>query len=573
MTSAIHRARRRSALVAVAAGLTLFVTTTPADANAPAAKGKPTCETPAARDEPPCNPYLPASPWGASHRNSYAQASSPFPGLRDDDVRTQHLDLPGTPIQTQFSSRYRDGGRAAWGSLVDFQDRHMLFKADARTGSLIDLYIPAEREKSPPATGGGGISGAYNILGRSGHFIVPRQRSIEVFGDSRAGVRSSRIRLLKRYELPARAFCRDDDRIAGATMTFDGSVAFATEQGVVGTLPRLPRQMTNANLRILSVNGAKCADASVPEDRLEEVSNSIAADEDGGIYVVTSQRMRRIDHDAARNRLTSAWSAPYEAGSSQSAIRLGVGSGSTPTVMGTGRQDKFVAITDGRDLMHMNLFWRGRVPADWKGLGGGRSRRMACDYPVRFGDRNATASLSEQSIAVRGNATFHVNNLLDYDFSGIGEGPFRSALAALRGGDPKAAPHGAERIDWNPRTRKCHSVWANRKVSIPNAIPSMSSESGLAYGAGQRNGAWGVEALDWRTGRSRFFARARPHRCSDTVMGYLDRSVPRSVSGPLLAELPNSCENSFYAATEVGPGGTIWTGTFNGLTIYRPSRG
>ena len=267
-------------------------------------------------------------------------------------------------------------------------------------------------------------------------------------------------------------------------MTYDGYVAFATEQGVAGTIPRRPARMTNANVRTISFNGARCRNAAVPTERLEEVSNSVAADEDGGIYVVTSKRMRRIDHHARRNRLTSTWSARYEPGSGQSAIRLGLGSGSTPTVMGVGRQDRFVVITDGRDLMHVNLFWRDRIPRDWRGLGEGRPRRMACDYPVRFGDPRARFSLSEQSVNVRGYATFHVNNLLDYDFTGIPDGPLLNSLAALRGGDPQAAPYGGERIDWNPRRRRCVSRWANPLVSIPDAIPSMSAAAGLAYGSG-----------------------------------------------------------------------------------------
>jgi hypothetical protein len=107
-------------------------------------------------------------------------------------------------------------------------------------------------------------------------------------------------------------------------------------------------------------------------------------------------------------------------------------------------------------------------------------------------------------------------------------------------------------------------------VSIPNGIPAMSSGTGLAYGIGQRNGRWGVEALDWQTGRSRFFARAEPHSCSAVALGYLDTAGVRSIFDPVLAELPQSCENPAYAATEIGPGGTIWTGTFLGLTIYRP---
>jgi hypothetical protein len=536
----------------------------PAGANA-------SCEQVEAKHEPPCNPALPDSPWSVSHRNSYAQASSPFPGLESPKVITKHVDLPGIPIQLQFSDRYEEGGRVVWGSLLSANDHQGVFKLNGRTGRIIDVYIPAEREEDPPPSTVGSISGAYNLLDRDGHFIVPRGRYIDVFHDSVAGDRDSPIELRKRYQLPDSAFCGEADRVAGATMTFDNYVAFVTEEGMVNTIPRRPAGMRDANLRTFSINGEKCADPDVAPEDLEEISNSIAADEDGGIYVVTSKRMRRFDHDADANALTSAWSAPYNPGSEQSEIRLGAGSGSTPTLMGTGKQDKLVAISDGQDLMHVDLFWRDGIPKDWDGMGGDRPRRMACEFPVTFGDPDAETSLSEQSLTVRGYATFNVQNLLNYDDFPDGIPPAaRNVLAALRGGDPEAAPYGAERIDWNPRKRKCESKWANEEVSIPNGIPTMSAASGLAYGIGQRDGFWGLEALDWRTGESEFFARASEEPCSDRAIGYVKVTPAYPIFGPVLDELSRSCENSTYAATEIGPGGTIWSGTFLGVSLYRP---
>jgi hypothetical protein len=541
---------------------------------APAPSSAARCKQPKAKGEPPCNPALPDSPWGATHRNGYAQASSPYRGLERAAVETTHLDLPGIPIAIQFSGRYPDGGRVAWGSLLDAADSRVLFKVDVETGELIDLYDPAEREQGGSSSGVGGITGAYNVLDRRGRFIVPRTRSIDVYGDARRNKRDSRIDRRRAYQLPGRAFCGPDDRLVGATMTYDGFIAFATERGVVGTVPRQPGRMRDSRLRTLSLNGSRCDDPGIDVSRLETVSNSIAADERGGIYVVTSKRMRRINHDADRNRLESAWASRYDTGSEDvDEIRLGAGSGSTPSLMGTGRgRDKFVAITDGQELMHMNLFWRGRVPRKWKGLGDGRQRRMACEYPVRFGDPNATSSLSEQSIAVRGYGTLHVNNLLDYEFPPSLPMLLLNSLAALRGGDPAAAPYGVERIDWDRRRQRCHSVWANPEVSVPNGVPSISKRSGLAYGIGQRDGKWGVEGLDWKRGRSRFFARASDQECSQQAADYLVQGGLSAIFSPIIAELPRSCQNSHYAATEVGPGRSIWTGTFLGLTIYEPRR-
>ncbi len=370
--------------------------------------------------------------------------------------------------------------------------------------------------------------------------------------------------------LPESALCGADDKLVGAAMTYDGYIAFATENGVVGTIPRRPAEMNRRNLRTVSLNGdAACAAADDPGADLQTVSNNIAADENGGIYVVTSKRMVRVQHHPRSGALDVRWSSPYNAGSDVSEIRLGEGSGSTPTLMGTGRgQDKFVVITDGQDLMHLDLFWRNGVPRDWKGLGGEHPRRMACEYPVTFGDPDAQVSLSEQSVAVRGYGTLNVNNLLDYEFPDGLPAVLVNALAALRGGDPAATPHGAERIDWNPRSRRCRSVWSNSRVSIPNGIPSISAPSKLAYGIRLKGGEWGVGGLRWRNGRSSFFAPSPGGPCSDTAIGYLADSGTLPVLGPVIDELPNSCENSFYAATEVGPKRSIWTGTFLGLTRY-----
>jgi hypothetical protein len=508
------------------------------------------CRQPKGKWEPPCNPALAQSPWSGSHRASYAQASSPYRGIESADVRAQHIDLPGIPISIQFSSKYDDGGRVAWGSLIDGADRRGLFKVDAETGEVIDIYVPAERESEPPpASGAAGITGAYNMLDRSDRFIVPRLTWFDIYADARRGEADSPIELRKRFVLPDSALCGTGDKLVGAVMTYDGYIAFATENGVVGTIPRQPAKMSQGNLRTISLNGAAaCANADDPDADLQTVSNNIAADENGGIYIVTSKRMVRVNHDPRSGELDRAWSAPYDAGSEVSEIRLGQGSGSTPTLMGTGRkQDKFVVITDGQDLMHQDLFWRNGIPKDWEGMGGDRPRRMACEYPVDFGDADAEASLSEQSVLL-------------------------NALAALRGGDPAAAPHGVERIDWNPRTQRCRSVWANPRVSIPNGIPSVSQRSGLFYGIRLKGGEWGVGGLDAATGESEFFAPSPGGPCSETAIGYLEMSGTLPILGPIIEELPNSCENSFYAATEIGPKRSIWTGTFLGLTRYVQKR-
>lgn len=527
-----HWVRRTVIVAALAVG----VLSAPA-----AAAAAPTCLTPVAADgfEPPCNPFLSSPSWAGSHRNSYAQASSPYPAPRAGDaVRFQHTaGVLGVPLIFTFTEPYADGGRAAWASTVATPDGRYVYKVDTRTGQVIARY---GLENEPERPGLGGVSGAYSILDRDNHLIVGRDRSLDVYGDAVPGQRFSKIAHLKRFTFPDSALCGPEDKLVGATMLFDGRVAFASQLGVVGTIPREPDRMTAANLVTTSINGDKCATATAGDKGLDQVSNSIAADERGGIFVVTSKGMYRYDWDGIR--LAKGWQAPYQIGAGGTGARIGDGSGSTPTLMGTSpKQDRFVVITDGAKLMHLDLFWRDEIPADWKGLPG-KDRRLACEVPVTFGDPNATESQNEQSVLVRGYASVIPNNQLKNDsaFSDL-PGNTRLVAAALAGGDPGNAPHGVERIDWNPKTRTCSPRWANRDISLPNGIPSMSTQTGLMYGIGQRGGVWGLEGLDFDTGASKLRV--------DT-----DKSAD---------------ENSAYAATTIGPDGAIWTGTLLGYTIFR----
>jgi len=71
----------------------------------------------------------------------------------------------------------------------------------------------------------------------------------------------------------------------------------------------------------------------------------------------------------------------------------------------------------------------------------------------------------------------------------------------------------------------------------------MSTETGLIYCIGQRNAAWTLEAITWDSGESAFFYEMTPRER----------------------------ENSFYAATEIGPNSCIYTGTLFGVSQFRPA--
>lgn len=478
--------------------------------------------------EPPCNPHLAESIWAANHRNSYAQASSPAPGPTGPPERidVHHEGIEAAPIILTFSAPYPDGGYAVWGSTVGATGQ--VFKLDPDTFRMIATAQPEGGRQSP------GFSGAYNILDRENRLISTFERSLVVYGDVDPGDRHSAIEVVQQLELPAELLCQPDDEIiVGINMTYDGHVAFATSHGTVGVVPRQPEDMTADNVHVLSLNGDRCGGS----DELEMIANTIATDEDGGIYVITSEALYRIDQDGGD--LAESWRVAYDV-ERDSGGSLGPGSGASPTLMGTRPDDdRFVVIYDDAQVFHHLLVWRDEIPSDWPGLPG-EDRRVACKVPVDFGTGDAEA-WSEQSPLVRGYATLLVNDRLQADpvLEHVPSGG--AAGNQLTGNVPGNEPRGVARIDWDPESRTCATVWERPDVAIPNTIPTMSAGTGAFYGIGARDGMWTLESLDWDTGGTLFSVTTSPWPTS----------------------------NSFWAASTVGPDRSIYVGTFGGVTRFQ----
>lgn len=528
------------------------------------------CLTPLAPGEPLCSEAFGDSVWSASHRSSYAQGSSPFAGPTEAATATsEHLELngAGVPVILSFTAPYEDGGRAVWSTVTGLGNP--IIKIDHQTFEIIDTYVPSDREENPPMIKLG-VSGAYTAIDAQNRFIAGRTRFVSFFRDSVKGDRSSPIELDKRIFIPDELFCNEDDAIAGMSLTYDGRIAFATEFGNLFVIAADADPDDLGDIPLVSAN-ADCETAEI--DELEIVSNSVAIDESGGIYMVTSEAMYRYDWDGIS--LTQAWRAEYDSSAEPpSPIRLGPGSGATPSLMGTNTaDDRFVVITDGEAVMSLVLFWRDEIPDGWEPIAPGKDPRIACEIPVLFGDPDTTLSVSEQSVAVRGYSAVVVSNVLtnptvnppsNSPFAGIAQ----NLVSALEGGIPEKAPFGLERIDWDPDTRSCTSVWSNSDISVPNGIPSISEASQMVYGLGQRDGQWGLEGLDLATGDSRLWVEGGPGTCPPSL-AEVAALLPGAAE--VLAMVPDSCENSGYSATTIGPDGMVYSGTIAGVSRYIPA--
>lgn len=66
---------------------------------------------------------------------------------------------------------------------------------------------------------------------------------------------------------------------------------------------------------------------------------------------------------------------------------------------------------------------------------------------------------------------------------------------------------GVEQFEIDPQTLEVSSVWGNPNVSCTSSIPVMSEDDETFYCIGKRDEGknFSLEALDWKTGESKFF--------------------------------------------------------------------
>ena len=270
----------------------------------------------------------------------------------------------------------------------------------------------------------------------------------------------------------------------GLAMTYDGHLVVVTTKGV-GVLNR-DLSGTPSQIRF----GAD-----------EVVSNSIAVDRDGGIYVASDKLMRKIVWTGSKlsdAEADGAWSAPYDTGEQPPSVKFGTGTGSTPTLMGFGDDaDKLVVITDGSDQMKLVAFWRDGIPEGFTQQPGTKSNRIAGEIPVTAGLSPLPKFVqSEQSVVVDGYGAFVVNNIRP-------QGDPDRLVDVLAGGPVLEPPHGMQRFQWDPAKHAWSSVWARGDVVATSMVPGASSQSGMVMVNGYtKTDGWEVTGLDWKTGET-----------------------------------------------------------------------
>ena len=420
--------------------------------------------------------------------------------------------------------------------------------------------------------------GAYSLVDIDNIFYTTYPERIEAYTDSIPGDSTSApVRLPNVVLLPKKASAKPNAYFRGLSMTHDGYLIFATSNGFIGAVDRhsmetvavldlaeaIPTEKSSkfsenfsSNLRQNNPGVTFNIDDITKE---VEISNNIAVDEKGGIYVVTSKAMNRIQWEpkdysteftdggniglGVGGRLFLDWSTPYKTSETLITGRLGRGSGTSPTIIGNPNSRQFVCIGDGSTMMNVNFFDTA-------------TGELAGSHPVTFGDPNAITSTTEQSLVGYEYKIMVTNNNYRSDttlqrffaspFVDMNE-EFIAALPVVLGDAPK----GLEQFEINPITNEVKSVWTNKDISIPNGISILSIPNRIVYGIGKRDSTnnngnnnlngWTLEGVNWDTG--------------ETLL-----TVPygRGV-----------VKNSFYAGAEIGPDGEIISGTLGGLVRFR----
>lgn len=325
--------------------------------------------------------------------------------------------------------------------------------------------------------------GSYFYLDEQDRAVIATtDRRVLVF-DTHDGADDPDLTLATEYDVSDAV--PDDDCLIALMPDWDGLIWFATRRGIVGAVD--PK------------------DGSVhSEDLGEDIANSLAVDEDGGVFVVSTGAMYRMQADG-QGRPQVTWRQQYDRGSEQKPGQLSQGSGTTPTLLPNG----LLAITDNAEP-RMNVVFLRRD-----------NGQEVCRAPVFEEDQSAT----DNSLVAVGNGVVVENNY------GYG-----SPLTTILG---FATSPGFARVD--VVGGECEVAWTSDAIG-PSSVAKASLATGLLYAYTKRPSIWGVSAwyltaLDLRTGKHVFSIR--------TGTGIL--------------------MNNHYAAITLGPDGAAYIATLAGM--------
>lgn len=341
-------------------------------------------------------------------------------------------------------------------------------------------------------------AGIYFFLDRLDRAVIPTDtRQLWIVAEVE-GSHGPHFELVRRYDLSPEV--PEGDTVVSALPDAQGLLWFVTGGGIVGTIE--PDQGILASLCLQG----------------ETISKSFAVDpvaERGGVFIVSDYALYRFDAGPDGTPAIT-WRESYDRGSGLKPGQLQVGSGTTPTLMGS----QFVAITDNAEPQMHVLVYR-RAPAV-------EGSRLVCVEPVFEPGMSATENsliATERSIIVENN----------YGYTGPEATGFGRTTAP-----------GITRVDLDDEAG-CHAVWTSLE-RVPSVVSQLSLATGLVYTYTKDPGpattdAWYFTAIDFHSGATVF------KQLAGTGLLY----------------------NNDYSGLYLGPDGTAYVGVLGGLVAIRDS--
>ena len=457
----------------------------PTDLLVPRSFGAPATAQPIAHEPVPQNPWLSADGTNTMHNDSYASDAYEVSGPLGTNLRVKSASYGVRECATiAFDSHGRIVGLCGGleGSSMMVIDPVTLKPISEVRTSARNLLTSAN-----PLTDICG--GTYFFLdGDDVAYPTTAQKTvlrIKVQADGK---------LVKEHQWSLANDIPADDCLIATMPDWDGRIWFFSQQGIVGTLDRDTGAVQVAHL---------------PAG--EEVTNSVATDETGGMYVVSTHALYRLDATSAGLPQVT-WRETYDRGNRLKPGNLSQGSGTTPTLLG----DRWVAINDNADPQTDVLIYDRR-----KGV----TNRLHCTQPVLA----PNAGTTDNSLVAAGNSFIIENN---YGYGG----PTTTILG-------KTTTPGLARVMVDDDG--CHVAWTNDSIA-PSSVAKASLGNGLLYAYTKPKLAsalsntvdpWYFTAIDIRTGK--------------TVWSHLTGTGIQW--------------NNHYAAIYLGPDGTAYIATLAGL--------
>ncbi len=397
----------------------------------------------------PENPYLINSPWPAVHGGSYRQGYTTESGLREGDIiKTSFTRTPNDKVSPWllYSEQYPDGNYTFWGSTSTHIFKGISNKGEFKVVSdhRID-YNPMINDLS------------WSFLMLENHQVLTYDdNTLFLFGEEDSSDPYSDIVLIKKI-----GFSSQISTISKLCRLYDGNIAFASENGLIGIID-------SKSFSLLTTYQIPLANGE------EAYHNDYAVDEKGNIYISTTEKMLSVNWDG--KDIKPNWEVFMDFGGNRFQ-----GIGTTPTLFGVDDEDKLVSVVDSQNPPRMLTFWREEIPSDWKGIDG-YDKRLAAAIEL------PGATIPNMiNTAVENSPTAYGYDIACAQYNGLQ-------------GQPCNNYKGIYKLRWNPDANTMKIVWQRDDINM-NSILVYSTATNYLYGSGKENDCnYYYYTLDWETG-------------------------------------------------------------------------